>query len=159
MSTIIKAITTVALIAASASSASAFGSGSNGYRSSSLGGGGSSLQGCGPTVSFDLKSTQMDKHNESFNNTNDSMGSNLSVGISLNFVIGQKSACQANNAFARDIQLRKVRSDDASARQAEAAATQAEISALREKKELCDTFTLATAPASVLTFCGDLITK
>lgn len=123
----IKTIITAIIITLSASSAFAFGQ---------------VLQGCGPDVTFDVIERE--------NNSEFSSGSSTELKLGLKFTIGKQQACQSQNAYTRDIQMREIRNK-------EAQTTSTEVNALNQKIAICKDFTIITAPASIIEFCGDLL--
>ena len=73
----------------------------------------------------------------------------LRVGFEFKWTIGQHKACERNNAFVTDTRIRAIRDD-------EAKTSLQEIKAIKAKLDLCRSFD-TSAPASIITFCGDLL--
>ena len=107
------------------------------------------VEACGPELEL-YTETQTD-------NVGDSRESkDIEFGFKLTFEFGKKKACELNNALENEQTARKADLEEAKAREKNAKAEQEMIEAFEDKIKLCSAFD-ASAPQSILDFCGDLI--
>ena len=101
-----------------------------------------------------------------------------SISFGISWKLGDKTECRRRNALETDLLRREIineanetakleaeiiteqedaRKKAAEAREKDAKAAQEEVELLSDKIELCSDFEKDTAPASIVTFCGDLL--
>ena len=100
----------------------------------------SNIDACGPDTRLYAEVSEKDGN---------SFSTNAKVGFEFKWTFGQHKACEINNAWVTDTRIRATRTD-------EAKTTLEEIKAVKAKLDLCRSFD-ASAPASIITFCGDLL--
>ena len=106
---------------------------------------------CAPTAKFEAEKNARGQDSFSFS-------VEWKLGKSARDYCNRQKNADIDLSYAEELEtLAKTRKANAEAREEEAKARQEEIEALEDKIKLCSDFTTETAPASIKTFCGDLL--